>query len=154
MKLHSQTGEPFIKNYQSSKISELSSQVWCCVQDNRGMTYFGDGSGIIQFDGVSWRRIQNANNSVVRDLALGFDGRIYVACSSDFGFLEPNKKGDMVYISLTKKINEKGINFRDIWKIIVADDGIYFFSDKYIFQYKKIKSLLSFSISLFRMLIM
>jgi signal transduction histidine kinase len=128
-------GSPYIKNYTSTEIKVGGPQIFCVVQDKRGMVYAGDGSGIIEFDGREWRRISNDNNSIVRDMDIDSLGVIYVGASGDFGYLQPNPNGEMVFVSLSQYIVDKGIKFQDIWKVIVTSHGVYFFSNKYIFKY-------------------
>ena len=50
-------GRPFVKNY-SPKDYEGSAQNWAAVQDKRGVLYFANQAGVIEYDGVNWRRIQ------------------------------------------------------------------------------------------------
>jgi signal transduction histidine kinase/ligand-binding sensor domain-containing protein len=129
-------GSPFIKIYTTHEY-DGSSQVWSCVQDNRGMIYFGDCSGIIEFNGREWKRIANSNNSIVRSMAVDSLGQIYVGASNDFGYLQPNNLGNMEFVSLAQPILEQGIKFYDIWKTLATPRGIYFFTNKYIFCFHK-----------------
>ena len=131
-------GSPYIKNYTSKEMGS-SSQVWCCVQDKRGMLYVGDNNGILEFNGRDWKRIYTANRSVVRAMAIDKTGVIYVGGSDDFGYLSPNHLGSMEYISLSKPLQKKGINFLDIWKVFVTSDGIYYFSNQNVFWYHENK---------------
>lgn len=127
-------GSPFIKNYTPNDING-GPQIWSWAEDKRGMVYFGDPSGIIEFNGREWRRINNTNNTIVREMAVDSLGRIYVGASDDFGFLQPNDKGEMEYISLSKSVSNKGIKFLDIWGIYSTSHGVYFCSNKYVFRY-------------------
>jgi signal transduction histidine kinase len=133
-----ESGSPIIKNYTTNEING-GPQIFCIVQDKRGMVYVGDGSGIIEFNGREWRRIQNNNNSIVRDMAADSLGVIYVGASGDFGYLQPGPRGEMEYISLAQTIIDQKIKFQDIWKVISTPRGVYFFSNKYIFKYYKKK---------------
>jgi ligand-binding sensor domain-containing protein len=51
---------------------------------------------------------------------------IYVGGQADFGYLKPNEKGEMSFISLKPKINKKQATFADVWKILVTEQGIVF----------------------------
>jgi len=127
-------GSPFIKNYTSAEMNG-GPQIWCWVQDNRGMVYVGDMGGIIEFNGKDWRRISNNNNSIVRSMAVDSLGLIYVGASNDFGYLQPNSQGEMKYVSLSKPITDQGIKFHDIWNVFVTHNGVHFCSNKYVFRY-------------------
>jgi signal transduction histidine kinase len=128
-------GAPIIKNYPVNEIGVGGPQIWSAIQDKRGMMYFCDQMGIIEFNGKEWKRISNANNSVVRKMAMDSLGRIYVGASGDFGFLEPNATGEMKFVSIAQPIIDQGIKFLDIWKTICTNYGVYFFSNKYVFRY-------------------
>ena len=58
-------GQPFIKYYTPKEYHE-SYQNWCVNQDKRGIMYFGNSNGILEYDGSSWRSIKTPNNSIVR----------------------------------------------------------------------------------------
>ena len=128
-------GAPFIRNYSANEINMGSSEVFCWLQDNRGMVYIGNVTGITEFNGKEWRQIPNANNSIVRDMAIDSLGRVYVGASNDFGILQPDSLGNIKYQSLAKSVIDQKINFGDIWEIIPTSCGIYFCSNEYIFRY-------------------
>jgi signal transduction histidine kinase len=128
-------GVPYIKNYTSTELNGGGPQIFCVVQDKRGMIYIGDCSGIIEFNGREWKRIPNNNNSIVRAMAADSIGVIYIGTSGDFGYLQPNSKGEMGFISLAQPVIDKSIKFQDIWKVVTTTHGVYFFANKYIFKY-------------------
>ncbi|HNO10424.1 MAG TPA: hypothetical protein PKI67_05820 [bacterium] len=47
-------GEPFIRNYFPQEY-RAQSQNWSIVQDHRGLMYFGNNDGVLEFDGIRWR---------------------------------------------------------------------------------------------------
>jgi hypothetical protein len=47
-------GFPIVENYVSKEYS-ANVQNWAIVQDHRGVMYFGNGEGVLEYDGVSWR---------------------------------------------------------------------------------------------------
>ena len=74
----------------------------------RGILYFANTVGIMEFDGVDWRLINTSNNSAVKSLATDTaTGRVYVGAKGDFGYLHPNTSGKTEYVSLLDKIPEK-----------------------------------------------
>ncbi|RMD93577.1 MAG: hypothetical protein D6813_03900, partial [Calditrichaeota bacterium] len=64
---HLETGLPYTQNF-SPKEYGAHSQNFAIVQDVRGMMYFGNVYGVLEYDGVSWRLIPMPNQSVVRSL--------------------------------------------------------------------------------------
>ncbi len=132
-------GAPFIRNYSAKEINVRSSEVFCWAQDNRGMVYTGNATGVVQFNGREWKQIENANGSIVRDMAVDSLGRVYVGASNDFGMLQPGSSGNMEYQSLAKQVIDQGISFGDIWEIVHTPKGIYFCANEYVFKYSKKK---------------
>lgn len=98
-------GLPLMHHY-TYKEYEGSTQICCEVQDKRGVMYFGDNSDILEFDGKEWKHIQISNNSVVRSLAVDSSGRVYVSATNEFGFLQPDIKGELKYVSLSQKLKQ------------------------------------------------
>ena len=118
-------GTSFIKNYSPNDYS-ASTDNWAIAQDSRGIMYFGNASGVLEYDGTKWDLIPVSNGSLVRSLAIDSSGVIYVGAVGEFGFLAPNKQGVMVYHSLLNKLPESERDFADVWKTYATPEGIYF----------------------------
>jgi signal transduction histidine kinase len=131
-------GAPFIQLYMVKDYGG-TAQVWCSVQDNRGVMYFGDDTGILEFDGKTWNRIPVSDNSAVHSIAKDNLGKIYVGAYNEFGYLQPDIQGAMQYISLSETLDLQGRIFNDIQKIFITKQGIYFISPQVIFRYFKNK---------------
>ncbi|EAY29292.1 SpoIIE family protein phosphatase [Microscilla marina] len=127
-------GIPFIKNF-TPKDYKASNQNWAITQDNRGVMYFGNNNGILEFDGSNWRLIELPNKSVVRALTKDDQGRIYVGALSEIGYLAPDSLGKMEYKSLLPLLPKNERNFNDMWNIYLGSDAIYMisFTGVYIF---------------------
>ncbi len=118
-------GAPFIRNY-SPKEYDASSDNWAIAQDKRGIMYFGNASGVLEYDGTKWTLIYVANVSLVRSIAIDSSGTIYIGAVGEFGFISPNEKGVMVYHSLLEKLPKEERDFADVWKTYVTPEGVYF----------------------------
>ena len=134
-------GLPFIKNYSPNEY-QSHRQNWAIVQGNDGLMYFGNGKGVLEFDGASWRLIMLPNRGHVRSLAVGRDGTIYVGGNGDFGYLAPDEKGLLQFISLLSHVPEDERDFGRIWTVVDTGHGKYFQSYNRLFRWKdgKIKS--------------
>ncbi len=129
-----QYGIPLITNYTPEEYG-ASEQNWAIVQDQRGVMYFGNNDGVLEYDGKNWRLIEIPNNTIVRSLAY-HDNIIYVGAQDEFGYLEPNTIGQLQYISLSNQLDSTNRLFGDVWKINIKDDEIYFQGGYYkIFKY-------------------
>ncbi|MDN4164035.1 triple tyrosine motif-containing protein [Cytophagales bacterium LB-30] len=130
-------GVPFITNYSSNSYKQ-GTQNFAVVQDTRGVLYFGNNNGVLEYDGISWRLIPVKNKSEVHSLMLDEKGRLYVGAQGDFGYLEPNlQTGELSYHSLLPKLDSAFYRFNDVWNINTVGDQIIFRSTSYVFIYQK-----------------
>ncbi|HEY0029757.1 MAG TPA: SpoIIE family protein phosphatase [Bacteroidia bacterium] len=118
-------GTPFIRNYTPSEYN-ASTDNWAIAQDHRGIMYFGNASGVLEYDGNKWTLIPVTNNSLVRSIAIDSVGTIYIGAVGEFGFLAPDEKGVMLYHSLLDKLPSDERDFADVWKTYVTPEGVYF----------------------------
>jgi ligand-binding sensor domain-containing protein len=118
-------GVPYIRNYTRQEYNS-SPFNWCIVQDARGIVYVANNYHLLEFDGNSWRNMPLPNRTVIRSLAIDNKGFVYVGGQADFGYLAPDKKGELSFVSLKSKIDERHNTFADVWKILVTDQGIAF----------------------------
>ena len=126
--------QPFLR-YYSPKEYKSSNTNWSIVQDQRGVMYFGNSSGVLEFDGSKWRRIKVPNSAMVRSITIDDNGIIYVCASSDFGYLEADSIGQLNYKSLKSHLNLKNNNSKEIWDVIANSKGVYFKTDDQIFRW-------------------
>ncbi|EIL92262.1 histidine kinase [Rhodanobacter fulvus Jip2] len=121
-----EAGVPLLQNFSPLDYG-AAPQNWAVTQDRRGVIYVGNSDdGVLEYDGTRWRRIPVPNQSSVRSLAVDANGRVYVGCIGEFGYLEPDVHGRMHYVSLLDRIAPAYRNFADVWRIFVTDDGVYF----------------------------
>lgn len=130
-----ETGRPFISNF-TPKEYNANTQNWSIIEDQRGVMYFGNNKGVLEYDGVSWRLIPVKNRSIVRSLAINDDGVIFVGAVGEFGYLAPDESGDLTYYSLIHLLPDHAGSFSDIWTTLVRDDEVYFQSFNVLFRYK------------------
>jgi serine phosphatase RsbU (regulator of sigma subunit) len=130
-------GLPYIVNYSLEDYKIGSKQNWATVEDKRGVLYFGNTSGVLEFDGLNWRLIPLPN--LVRALAIDNLGRIYVGSRGDFGFLQPDSIGRMEFVSLLDKVeNESDRKFNDaIGRIFISKGTVYFTCEGILFIYRE-----------------
>jgi hypothetical protein len=109
---------------------------WAITQDNRGLMYFGNEDGVLEYDGATWRLISLPGESGVYSLAVGKDGRIFVGGNGDFGCLAPDDHGTMEFISMANKLPESYRQFEGrIYNISVGSEGVIFLTDKLLIYY-------------------
>ncbi|MHC0442427.1 triple tyrosine motif-containing protein [Flavobacterium sp. 3-210] len=138
-------GAPFIINY-NPKTYKAASENWDVLQDSKGMMFFANHFGIMQFDGVRWSIVtQPENRSMVRSLAIDKKDKMYVGAQGDFGYAIQLPNGQYQYTSLVKLLPESARNFGDVIHTVIRNNEVIFFSYEEIFIYNnnKIKVLKS-----------
>jgi len=128
---NSLTGLPIIKNYLPSEHGG-TPQNWEIVKDKRGIIYFANTGGLLEYDGSNWRLIK-VENEVARSVAMDSRGTIFVGGVDQFGLLKADTTGKLQYKSLLKLLPAEERNFGDIWTIWPVENGIYFQSSSHIF---------------------
>jgi len=92
-----------IRNFSPGEY-RAKRQNWSIVQDGRGIMYFANSAGILEYDSVEWRLIELPHRSPVYALARNPQGRIFAGGDGEVGFLEPDNNGTMRFGSLKNEI--------------------------------------------------
>jgi serine phosphatase RsbU (regulator of sigma subunit) len=131
--------------YFSVKDFNSSSLIWSGTQHENGNVYFGNDTGILEFNGVSWKNINADSTDVgskifnavhktkVSKLYTAKNKLTYVGRMDNFGYLTYSKKGEIVYKPLfcAKEFNELG----QVWNIFENGNTIYFIGENKVFSY-------------------
>jgi signal transduction histidine kinase/DNA-binding response OmpR family regulator len=123
----------YFKNY-SRKEYRGQPQNRCILQDKHGIIYVGNQLGLLEFDGASWRRIE-VKNHLVNSLAIDDTGTIYVGGIDEIGFLAPDSKGALQYVSLVEHLNIDKRGFSYVWETHWTKQGIYFKTPKFLLRW-------------------
>lgn len=136
-------GSPTITNFARTDY-HAGTQNWMIQQNKRGIVYFANNKGLLEFDGTYWQTFSLPNNTIVRSIAIDDDGRLYIGGQGEFGYLDADKNKKNIYTSLIHLVPEELKSFEDVWKIFIQKEGIYFCTEKAIFylQGEKIQEIL------------
>ena len=133
-----QRGTPFIKNY-NSKDYNADAFNYGVTQDSRGVLFFANASGILEYDGVNWKLLKLPNQS--RAYSVAYDqqqNRVYVGGVGDFGYLSCDQFGNSNFISLKPYIPKIHRNFKHVWQTLVTSyQGTIFFTTSAIYLFKQ-----------------
>ncbi|MCK4344268.1 MAG: SpoIIE family protein phosphatase, partial [Bacteroidales bacterium] len=122
-----------ILNYTTEDYKK-EAQNFAIIQDKRGVMYFGNNRGVLEYDGKFWRPI-DIKEKPVFSLAIDENGKIFVGSMNEFGYLAPDSVGNLQYHSLIQYLNENDKNFGDVWKTFATSEGVYFQTSGAIFRW-------------------
>lgn len=119
------------------------TQNWGIIQDDSGMMIFGNNKGVLFFDGTHWELLPMPNRTVVRSVAKGLDGRIFVGGQDEFGWLTKNEEAQVEYHSLVDQLAPEDRSFEDVWKIFPTEERVFFCTQRALFVYENDKFLVA-----------
>lgn len=129
-----EAGLPFIQTYHSSEHGG-SPQHWDIAQDKRGLIYIANSSGVLEYDGASWRQIYPGNGMSIWTVNIDRNNRVWVGGTRDFGYLAPDTIGDLQFISLLSYIPEEIRESAVRWRVLTTSKGVYVRSRKVLFRW-------------------
>ena len=119
-------GKPFLRNYVPKEY-QGHVQNWAITQDPRGVMFFGNGNGMMTYDGSEWRITDLPNQVTVRSMAIADNGLVYVGISNGFGYWGIDEKGNGQYIDLTDQLPDSiRNNISDVWETHTIGNTAFF----------------------------
>jgi ligand-binding sensor domain-containing protein len=115
-----QTGNYLMTHY-SPKNEEIDHVSFDIAQDNRGVLYFANKAGVLEFDGRSWNMIKTP--APIYTISVTSDGVVYGAGLSGFGRVRRGETG-REYESLTSSQP----NATNIFTSVAVKDRVFFLS--------------------------
>ena len=128
-------GSYVINNYTPEDFN-ASTQIFSIAQDQRGVMYFGNMNGLLEFDGNSWRIYELSNKSLPNALATDKNGKVFIGATNEIGYLSTTENGNGKYVSLLNYLPEDERNFTNIIKVLTTSDCVGFFTSEKVYFYK------------------
>jgi len=127
-------GHPYLKNYTHTDYF-AHTQNFCATEDKRGVLYFGNFTGILEYDGTYWRFINKKETSKVNCFVKDNNGTIFVGSLGEFGVLNySNKSNKIVYKCLSDQLKQVNIKNLDIHSGFLKGNDIYFASASHLYK--------------------
>ena len=95
--------------------------------------FFCNTDGVLMYDGKTWSLIQTPAQSVVRSLGMDDKGKIFVGALDDLGYLDKQKNGQYIFVSLLDKLKAEHHGMGNIWQTFAHGGSIYFESETGLF---------------------
>ncbi|MDO5969428.1 transcriptional regulator [Flavivirga aquimarina] len=125
---------PFFQNYSLAEFN-VGNQNWDVSVAKNGKLYVANDKGLVEFDGLKWRFYQLPNKTIIRSV-LAYKDVIYTGSYEEFGYWKKNKKGVLIYTSLSKLHKQNESLDEEFWQILQHNGSILFrsFSNLYIYR--------------------
>ncbi len=127
-------GRPYLQNFAPKEYGGYQEN-YAVARDQRGLVYFGNNWGVLQYDGVSWRLIKTGKETTVLALEPDSTGAMFVGQENGFGYLAPDSLGDLQFVALDERLDDGDSPVGDIWKVHATRQGIFFYSLKRIYHW-------------------
>jgi hypothetical protein len=121
-----QNGHFFLSHYNPG--DEINYQSYDIHQDNHGVLYFANRSGILQFDGRTWTQI--SGNGAIYSLSRSDTGDLYAGGSAGFGVVTLNIANQTEYKSLSDSLRDS----RNIFATAHLGNDVYFLNETRLFK--------------------
>jgi hypothetical protein len=118
-------GKREIINYSKLEYG-AGAQSWSTRQDSRERIYFANNEGLLVYNGTNWQLYPVPNNTILRSIEFGEDGKLYAGAQDEFGYFEPDNRGRLIYKSLKSLLPVNEQQFSDVWEIISFGKEVFF----------------------------
>lgn len=125
---------PVVINFNKAHYGAANKN-WSISEDQRGMMFFGNDIGLLEFDGSEWNLNKLQKAEVVRAVYAASNQTIYTGGYEEFGRWDRQPDGKLKYTSLSSKLSPDSWHNDDIWRILPQDNSIYFQSFSGIYHY-------------------
>ena len=122
---NSEAGFPLIQNFGPREY-DAGGTNWCIAQDQRGIMYFANDEGVLEYDGVRWRLITLPKYRAVRSVSIDLNNRVWIGGEKELGYLAPDQAGQLEYVSIRDQVPVEYRGFSSVWQVLANQDGVYF----------------------------
>jgi len=127
-------GIPFIHNFTKSDYN-AGNQNWDIVEDSRGIMYFANTQGILQYDGETWQLFKTKRDNTARSLAVDKNNKVYYGSYGEFGYLKLSEDGEISCFPISNNPALESINITNVWRIHLMGDRIVFQDENNLYIY-------------------
>ena len=124
-----------IINYSQEEY-QAHHQNWFITEDKNGFIYAGNGDGVLEFDGASWRLITSPGLKAVRTVVVDENNIKWIGGDRELGYLKPDSIGTLQYVSLKDKIPKSNPLTANVWQIFPDNGRIIFAADNALYSWK------------------
>lgn len=129
---------PPIKNYTPKEYNG-EFQNWGITQSPSKNIYVANHTSLLEFDGSKWHQYKLPTSPIIRSVKAVGD-KIYIGSYREFGFWTKKANGELIYTSLSQKMENPISEDEEFWDIVVLDQWVLFQSLDRIYIYDNLES--------------
>jgi len=104
---------------------ESHNQNWSIAQNERGILYFANGDGLLEFDGVKWRATGTSRLTTLLSLRIDEKGRVFTGGIGEIGYYVPDSVGRLMHVDMSGEI-PKDMHLGHVWFTMFNKGCTYF----------------------------
>ena len=125
-----------IKNFAPRDYKALPQNL-AIAQTQQGIIFIGNSSGVLEFDGISFR-YHSINDKTVRSLDTDANGLVYVGGDDEFGVLKPDSQGALQYKSFLPLLDSASMEeVGRIYFTFAAPEKVFFIAPKTLYIWNR-----------------
>ncbi|WOO39528.1 hybrid sensor histidine kinase/response regulator [Rubellicoccus peritrichatus] len=113
-------GTPPVRTFTPDEYN-AGAQNTAAAQSDDGLMYFANSDGVLVYDGEYWSLLDTGESGLTRDVKPTRDGRIWVAGSHDFGWIDIDSN---TFTSLKEKVTSEENPLGETWHLFEDKDKI------------------------------
>lgn len=129
----SNLGQPFIQNHPRSEY-RAGTQNWAGLQGPDGRVFFANNEGLLEFNGKGWHKHPLPNRTILRSVALGRGGRLFVGGQNELGYFEPDSLGRLAFHDLLPLLPPRHRRFEDVWNLAWHQGQLFAQTSRKVFR--------------------
>ncbi|MDZ4350234.1 MAG: diguanylate cyclase [Xanthomonadaceae bacterium] len=129
-------GSPLSMRFGPGDLHALP-HVLSVIGDAHGWIYAANVEGVLRFDGHDWQRIRLPGDASARTLTIDGSGRLLIGGVDNFGVLEPDASGTLVYRELRGELPMPAwaTDIGTVWLTLALPEGVYLHTDAGLFLF-------------------
>lgn len=119
------TGTPFLTAWDADDYGGAAGNYHIVQSPQTGFVYIGNRTGVLEFDGASWRIMGFRDGAVVPIVVVDHEGAVWFGGPGEVAVLRPDRRGELQPVEMTDQLPAADRNFGRLFLGAAAPDGVY-----------------------------